>query len=75
MIENNNMVYTEEKAAEATNEILINEAEFDAAVLKAATEVSQDSKREAESAFVIVMTGTSFASHMKKFLFGKEEEK
>lgn len=72
MIENNNMVYTEEKAAEATNEILINEAEFDAAVFKAAEEVKEDSKLPESSAFVILMTGTSFANHMKKFLFGKE---
>ena len=65
----------DEKTAEATNEILINEAEFDAAILKAAEEVKNDESLKGGSSFVILMAGTSFASHMKKFLFGKEEEK
>ena len=67
--------FENEKTAEATNEILINEAEFDAAVLKAAEEVKEDNKLTESSAFVILRTVTSFASHMKKFLFGKEKEK
>lgn len=66
--------FEDKKTADATNEILINEAEFDAAVFKAAEEVKEDSKLTESSAFVILMTGTSFASHMKKFLFGKGEE-
>lgn len=35
----NNRNFTEEKTAEATGEILIDEAEFDEAVIKAAAEV------------------------------------
>lgn len=72
----NNWDFTEEKSAEATGEILINEAEFDEAVIKALDEIRNNEQFKGGSAFVISLTGISFASHMKKFLFenqGKEE--
>ena len=67
--------FENEKTAEATNEILINEAEFDAAFFKAVAEVMGESELIGRSGFEVMMTGTLFVCHMKKFLFGKEEEK
>lgn len=57
-----------------TNEILINEEEFDKAVFKVAEMTSENSNLRGMEAFATITTGMFFASQMKKFLFGKGEK-
>lgn len=56
--------FTEEKTAPATGEILINEAEFDAAKDKVLDDMMKDPELE----------GISFAVKMKKILFHENKE-
>lgn len=72
MIENNDMVYRSENTQEATGEILINKEEFDAAVVKAMDKLGKDSRMKGMSGFILMMAGTSFASDMRRILFGEE---
>lgn len=72
MIENNDMVYREENIAEATGEILINKEEFDKAVIKAMDKLGSDSRVKSMPGFILMMAGTSFASDMRRILFGEE---
>lgn len=72
MIENNDMVYRSENTQEATGEILINKEEFDDAVRKAIEKIGEDSRVKGMSGFILVMAGTSFASDMRRILFGEE---
>lgn len=56
-----------------TSKILISEADYDKAIIKAAEEVKKDESLKGASGFIILMSGTSFANHMKKFLFENQE--
>ena len=56
-----------------TSKILISEADYDKAIIKAAEEVKKDESLNGSSVFIILMSGTSFANHMKKFLFENQE--
>lgn len=72
MIENNDMVYRLENTQEATGKILINKEEFDDAVRKVMEKIGEDSRVKGMSGFILVMAGTSFASDMRRILFGEE---
>lgn len=67
-------LFTEEKTAPATGEILINEAEFDAAKDKVVDDMMNDPKLEGMAKLLIPMTGITFAAKMKEILFHENKE-
>lgn len=66
--------FTEEKTAPATGEILINKAEFDAAMKKVAEDVTNDPKVEGMAKLIMPLTGMTFACKMADILFPENKE-
>lgn len=71
---NDDLIYAEEKTAPATGEILINKAEFDAAMKKVAEEMTNDPKIEGMGKMLIPLTGMTFAAKMADILFAENKE-
>ncbi len=66
--------FTEEKTAPATGEILVNKAEFDAAMKKVAEDMTNDPKIEGMVKMLLPLTGMTFASKMADILFAENKE-
>ena len=66
--------FAEEKTAEATGEILINESEFNAAVKKTMDDIFDDPKIDGMTRLTITLSGMTFAEKMRKYLFKNESE-
>lgn len=71
---NDNNIFTEERTAEATGEILINRAEFNEAVDKVMEKQMKDPKLTGMAALVVTLNGVAFAREMKKILFGEKDQ-
>lgn len=78
MFENMNIpertMFTEEKTAPATGEILINKSEFDAAMKKVMEDMCNDPKIDGIAKMLIPLTGMTFAAKMKEILFPENKE-
>ena len=59
---------------EATGEVMINEAEFDAAREKVMEELMNDPKIDGMAKLLVPMTGVMFATKMKEILFPEKNK-
>ena len=62
--------FTEEKTGAATGEILINKAEFDAAMKKVAEDMTNDPKIEGMAKMILPLSEMTFAAKMADILGG-----